>query len=759
MTIPTASNYPTTFDDDDNLFLVRDALRLRLMDDYSPGDTSVIVEPDEEVMSKFPPTGIITLTEQCSDIDLRALSFYYGSRTSVSFDQLELLPEFSSLDSVKPKRITNVTMNVVDKHHNHLKDTLIEIEKFLGVVNDKGETITGRIGHLERTAFAPKAWFSADKQVGLVGTQGLTVNFKNQSLRLGSGWVRETWSFGEVGVADTVVTSSSFDEYKSKDETSGGVVIKGTTLSKTYTEPGVYTVKLIMENQYGSDVVEFEQMISVRVECPEPANVQIIHRPSQSYTSGNPPKIRSVTNSFVDLEVPDEPDPSKPGYSYGGELLDGSGSALDPIAEYTWRLGDDLPHYNTNRTKASYSLGGYYDIILRVDTTYGSYRITKYENSIDIVEDTNLWMFNYSSQNTDGSGVIRAYEFGLNSETFKVLGNQTMAVTRSNGFLEESPLSYGSDDYFEDTLSRARKEFRNNVEFVPYGTSSSGNRGNSLMFWSEGGLASDSKVVTMKKYNAFEDTYSNLTSISNRPWNWAALCSQDKIYFLFGQNNTIVPNQNPSWNQRLDYSIATESSGSPATLSSSSFENGAENLLEHPSVYDGSGVATNGYFASYRTAWKDSTGYILRNSSVNEFFRIASFYKTKGNISNPFSSITRLPDMTGSAKTEAQVVPLLNGIFVFNNSGEICAWNDTSLVWEVGQASSSSLSFRTVQDTSVSGFDNKSNTLIATSDKDRMAYLSYDYSEKAFIKFNGTDLTFSTTRYRPPGGQFKMGVY
>jgi hypothetical protein len=514
-----------------------------------------------------------------------------------------------------------------------------------------------------------------------------------------------------------------------------------------------------VENENGSDEVEFREFINVRNECPEPANIQINHRSSQNYTSGDPPKIRSLANSFIDLEVPDEEDPSNLGYSYGGELLDGLGGAIDPILEYTWDLKDDLPHGNFNKARASYSLGGLYDIVLRVDTTYGSYRITKYEDSVDIVEATNLWMFNYSSHNSDGSGVVRAYEFGLGSETFKTLGNQTLTLTRSNGFLDESPLSYGSEDYYDETLSRAKKEFKNNVEFVPVGTTSSGNKGNSLMFWSEGGVATDSKEISVKKYNAFDDTYSSSPTISNRPWNWAALCSPEKVYFLFGQNDTILPNQNPAWPKRLDYAISTELPGSPTNLTSASFENGADSLLEHPSVYDESGVATNGYFASYRTAWKNSTGYILRNSSVNEFFRIASFYKTKGSLSAPFSTITRLPDMTGLPKTEAQMVTLVNGVFVFNNSGEICAWNDTSLVWEVGQASSSSLNFRTVQDYSVSGFDNRSNTLLAASDKDRAAYLSYDYSDKAFVKFNGTDLTFSTTRYRPPGVQFKIGVY
>ena len=115
--------------------------------------------------------------------------------------------------------------------------------------------------------------------------------------------------------------------------------------------------------------------------------------------------------------------------------------------------------------------------------------------------------------------------------------------------------------------------------------------------------------------------------------------------------------------------------------------------------------------------------------------------------------------MIGSVKLEGQLVTLSNGVFMFNNSGEICAWNDSSLTWEVGRANSSSLSFRSVQDTSASNFDDKSNTLLATSDNDRIAYLSYDYSEKTFIKFNGTDLTFSTLRFRPPGTQFKMGIY
>lgn len=761
MTIPTASNYPNSFDDNTNLFEVHDSLRVRLLDDYNPGDTSIVIEGDEKIINRFPANGIITLTEQCSEIDKRALSFYYNSRTSVSFDGLEILPEFSHLDSLKPKKITNVTMNVIDKHHNHLKDALIATQQNIGTKYDKDRnTITGKIKYIESVIFKPKAWFSADSHVNLVP---FTVVFTNESFRLGDGWVKQTWSFGEAGVADISFTTQNSDEYSNIFRTIDGVLIEGNKLTKTYNLPGIYTVKLKIENQYGENTVEFKDFITAKIDCPEPAQILIKHTSAQNYIDGNPPKLRSLANTFIEIEVPEHECNSSsscnPCYSPAGELLNSDCSRIDPIKEYTWILNDDLPHANSNVAKALYSLGGYYDIVLRVDTEFGAYRITQYEGSIDIIESRNLWLFNYATENSDSSGTIQAYEFGLNSETFKTLGNQKPTISRNDGFLSQAPLSYGDEEYYSETLSRSKKEFRRNVEFAPVGTLTSGNKGNSLLFWANGGASIDSKSISVSKYNAFDDHYETLDVISNRPWNWLALSSSDKTYFLFGQGTTISLNQNKSFDEKLEYDLGTQSYASPITLTSSFFENGANELLDHPSFYD-EGIPTNGYFASYRTAWKDFTGYILRNSSVNEFFRLSDFYKTKGTITSPLGSITKLPNIIGSAKLEGQLVSMFNGIFMFNNSGEICAWNDTSLTWEVGRANSSSLTFRSLQDTNLSNFDDKSNTLLATSDGDRIAYLSYDYSQKTFIKFNGTDLTFQRSKvFRPSGTQFKMGVY
>lgn len=89
------SNYPNQLDTDTNLYLVHDSLRVRLAEDYNPGDTTIIVDSDPT--TTFPSNGIITLTEQCSAIEKRAISFEYTGMTTNSFTGLTLLDGFIDL--------------------------------------------------------------------------------------------------------------------------------------------------------------------------------------------------------------------------------------------------------------------------------------------------------------------------------------------------------------------------------------------------------------------------------------------------------------------------------------------------------------------------------------------------------------------------------------------------------------------------------------------------------------------------------------
>jgi hypothetical protein len=763
--IPVGSNYPTKIDTDDNLFLVHDSLRVRLLYDYNPGDESITIEDVNDSMKHFPDTGIITLTEQCSDLDERAISLYYGSKTSTTFDKLEILPNFK--DVIKLKKITNVTMNVLDKHHNHLKDALINydesyidpivrldhpkggIQHFAGIIGktagsyDPTKTLTERINFLKNLAYSPKAWLSCDKTFG---TTPLEVNFISESLKTQDlGDVTYVWNFGD-GSGDVNGNIS---------------VINNPKIQHTFSDAGVYDIELNVSNKYGSDDIVFKELITAKIQAPEEAIINIIPKSNQIFDDDTtPPTIRSPINTLIELEVPQgirnalEPHPH---YSYAGELLKNpSNEKIDPIEEYTWNLGDELVHENTYFTKASYSIGGYYDVTLRVDTTFGSYRITSYKNSIDIVEMQNLWLFNYNTKNNNDGGLIETYEFGLISETFKTQGTRkTKLIDRSNGFLGV----YDSSEYNENTFKNAKKEFRKNVLFTTHGVDS-GDKGDSLLFYASGGDVSDNKQIKIENYNAFSDSYNSLNSIDSRSWNWVGLANGKTVDFILGKSGLTEANSNFAVNKRLTYNIQGLTSISK-TLTNSDFENGAQEVLQHPSYFE-SGIPTNGYFATYRSTWKNNSGYILRNSSVNEFFRISNFYRTNGTSSSPYNTLTKLPDLTSLVKVEGELVALSNGVFLFDNTGEIAAWNDVSLTWEVGKTSSASLSFRSLQDSSAVGFDDKSNTLLAASDGDRTAYLSYDYSKNAFIKFNGTDLTFSSlgSRYTANTfGQFKLGIY
>lgn len=766
--IPNGSNYPNKIDTDDNLFLVHDSLRVRLFDDYNPGDKSITIEDINDQMQNFPDTGIITLTEQCSDIDKRAISLYYGSKTSTTFDELELLPEFE--DVAKFKIITNVTMNVLNKHHNHLKDALINydytvdppkpvggIQYFAGIQGSVAKnydpanySLTERINFLKSLAYSPKAWFSTNKTLGIVP---LSVTFKSESEKTQNvGDVTYVWTFG--------------------DGSSSVSVLNNNTVSHTYTEPGVYDVELTVTNKYGTDSVLFKKLIKARIEAPEEAIILFNAKYNQIYTQGTPaegpydyetpPKIRSPINTIIELEIPTGvrnvlETPNQ--YTHAGELLNNDEVIIDPIVEYTWNLSDELIHDDLHFTRASYSIGGYYDVILRVDTAYGAYRITKYQNSIDIVEMQNLWLFNYNTRNDNDGGLIETYEFGLLCETFKTQGNrQTRIINRNNSFLD---IYNNLQDYDKNTYKNAKKEFNKNVLFATFGTNS-GDQGNCLLFYASGGAITDNNLIKIENYNAFADSYSSLDDIPNKAWNWVGFSYDDYVDFILGKSDISEYNSNLADNVRITYNIQNSTSISKL-LSSSDFENGADELLQHPSNFS-NGVPTNGYFSTYRSTWKDQSGYILRNSAVNEFFRISNFYRTNGVCDSPYTTLTKMPNMSNVIKIEGELVALSNGVFFFDNSGEVSAWNDVSLTWEVGRSSSSSLAFRSLQDTKVVGFADKSNTLLAVSDNDRLAYLSYDYSNNAFIKYNGADQTFTSLgpRYSAPGniyGQFKLGIY
>lgn len=740
------SNYPETLDSEENLYTVHDNLRVRLLADYIPGDTSIQIYGNKQIIDRFPESGIITLTEQCSDIEQRAISFSYGSRTDSSFDDLVLLEGFE--DVAKPKDITNVTQNVMSEHHNSIKDAVINIQQFIG---KKGEiavapldgTIEKRINYLRKLVLVPKAWFSANKTIGLIP---LTVTFKELAFRTATDnddiTITYTWDFGD-GSDPVEVTSEENLENES-------------LIEHTFSEPGIYDITLTVSNDFGEDTVVFPEYINARLQAPDKAVINYIPRSGQIVTAGVPengpyttiPTIRSAINSLIDIEVPQTVNPNtieEPEVrSSAGELLNESNLPIDPITTYTWSLADDLIHNNSYYTRASYSIGGIYDLILRVDTENGSYKITTYENSIDIVEKYNLWLWKNSSNQASVT------EFGLISETFKTKTTNLLSLNIDDSFLDSAPNS-----------EQQKFEFSRNVGFVPRGTTASGNSGTGLLYWASGRAEEDSytlEKIFFSEYNGFLDTYTTKPSI-DRPWNWLDLKSDSNLYLILGSpNETVTPNSSPT-NQTKTKMNLSSLSVTNSTFQNSNYKNGADELKQNEVTFDEEGLSAQGDMSVYRGTWKDDSGYFLRNQGVGNFFRIKTFYKTSGNTTEPFLDIRKLTDMSGPAKTEGQFVSLSQGVYFFNNSGSVSAYNPISGIWEAGGPGTNSISFRLLQDNSVLGFDDQSNSLMAASDGDKLAYLSYDYSNNAFIKFNETDLTFSSINARPTGNQWNMSIF
>jgi len=731
--------YPEKIDNDVNLFLVKDSLRLPLLNDYKPKDSSIVVSGTESDMAAFPPSGIITLTEQCSDPEERAISFFYGSKndTTQTFENIKLLDGFPDVE--KLAKITNVTLNVVAEHHNNIKDAIIQIENFAGIRGDKTlipktGSMEARINYLRAIALKPKAWFSSNVKEGIIP---LKVIFTDLSFRLATDTlnneVTTIWDFGDGDIR-------TFN-FKNDSEATTST---NTTITKVYEVPGSYTVTYKIKNKFGQDDLQFRNYINARFPAPDNAVVSFDPKGNQIVSGDFNKNIRASVNSIINLKIQDGINPTT-GRTFSGEEVGSTGNPIDPVVLYTWELTDDFIHSNYNNTKALYETGGIYDTILRVDTESNSFRITNILNTIDIVENVNMWHWLYVT----GSPEVKASEFGLISEVYKTPQTPTLQLNTNNNFLNSDVNS-----------ERQKFEFSRNIGFCPANLTTSGNSGDSFLFWASGRGATDSPTlekVYVKTYNGFDKSYKSQDPFQ-RAYNWMFLNTQSNAYFMLGRPNSGFGSFTSPVNIKLQtYNLITKTI-SAHNFPDTAFQANAIELKQNESLYNAGGDTLTGNFSIYRSTWKNDNGYFLRSSLIGTETIISSLYSTIGGVSNPFIGLKKLQDLPNSNYTEGQLLSMSNGLFFFNNSSNISIYEDSSNTWYVA-GNNSGLSFRSLQDKTVSGFEKESNTLLGTSNGDHFAYLSFDYSENSIVRFNNLELVFSKLPPRPILKQWFMGIY
>lgn len=752
MAIPTSSLFPDQFDSDDNLFVVHDSLRVRLAEDYNPGDTFITIDVNENnktIASRFPDSGIITLTEQCSDSSEKAVSFYYGLRTETTFEDLEILPGFT--DSIKLKTITNVTQNVMAQIHNNQASAIIAIEGFVGKKGTKdavplGETMEGRTNFLQDLVLYPRAWFESDKRVGVVP---LTIKFTDMSFRNPTSW---KWDFGDGDVSTGSYTDVSYDVPSSVSFAND---LDGGSVEKTYYTPNIYNVKLTVSNAFGENSVIFPGLVNARAEPPDEAELEFIGLSSNQMliedgdlaTGGI---LKSKSSTTINIQVTDTGEQSN-----------------DSIIKYTWKLQDELIHQNADTTAAYYTQGGYYDVKVRLDTEFGSYRTTIVEAAIDIIEPKNIWYYSFENEEYAATKTVDGYEFNPLGSVFKTLNRTSSpSIDRDYSFLDG-----------EDSETRQKQEFLRNNGFSAKSGVGSGDRGVATIYWATGydpdSAAWGSQKIKFIEYDGFSDCYSggdcnaSLSSNITRAWNWVGFNPMSgKSYIVLGNTTTVPTTGVSSTSQSLTTITLNSISAASATLTSANYTNGASELMKNTDF------GNSGHFSTYRSAWHNQTGYLLRNDANGEFFRIKSFYKTTGTTGTPIQGFAKLNDIPGSVKMEGQLVALTSGVFFFNNEGIGTVYNVNTNTWSLIGSSTSTSAFKQLQDTTVLNYEDPTipsidgipynsfeQRLVATSDLDRKAYLAFDYSEKAFIKYNEVDNTFSSITARPSGESFLIGYY
>lgn len=701
------SNYPSIFDTDYNLYLVKDALKVPLGIDYHPGQGVIVADGD---ISKFPLNGIITLVDQDSPAHERAVSFNYGRRTNREFINLELTE--SSIDCFKPKSLTMITMQVMREHREAIKDAILSIENFLGPKHKvdtapNGDTIFGRINFMQKILFAPKAWFEADK---ITGSAPLTVNFTFTGTgNTGPvGDITYTWNFGGE------------DEIKTNEP----------KIEKLFLDSGNKTITLTVKNEYGEDSVSFPEMIKVKGKAPDQALIRFAPQQQQLGFMQNEvmPKIRTQVRVPVAIEIPQKMVSEK--RTFAGEVIDQNTSRVsDPITSYTWNLGDDLPHANSPKTKALYSVGGLYDLVVRTDTASGTHRTTVYPNAIDVVEPVNVWLWTVNNK------TIRSYEFGLLSEVFKTSSN-TNEIEINDSFIEISHL-------------REKFEFWRNNNSAKKNEMKSGQSGDLLLFWASGRNKDYDPIaekINFTQYNGFLDTYTAKDSIPGKPWNWISMANNNKIYFILGSNvNGPLPTLSMTSQTKTTYEIDS-GTVSNEEIEYRNYKNGAHDLVKNPGVFDSNYDAENGHFAAYRTTWKNNTGYIIRNSTLGEHFSFHDFYRTEGTIGSPCQNIVKLLDLPGDNHKDGDLAALNNGVYFFNNSGMTYCFSSSTSTWELVTPHNK---------VAIKDMDG----LMATSDSDSKAYLTLEGINNGFIKFNELDMSYTTLNQKPLDKQWHITLF
>ncbi len=123
--MPQTINFPASLDDDTSLYVVANNLRTRLTSAIDDSVTTIPVV----TTSGFPDVGFVTILTGANILNSEAIA-YSGTDTTNFLNAERGSDDTAALEHFATN---NVDFTIVSRHHNNLKDAIINIEEYLGV--------------------------------------------------------------------------------------------------------------------------------------------------------------------------------------------------------------------------------------------------------------------------------------------------------------------------------------------------------------------------------------------------------------------------------------------------------------------------------------------------------------------------------------------------------------------------------------------------------------------------------------------------
>jgi PKD repeat protein len=197
-TIGDLSLFPQAIDSWEQLYEAKNLSMTKISQYLSYAGDIIIVDSTDS----FPDQGILKLSLP-NYTGLNSELVYYNAKTSNTFSQLirgfcsPRQDKFPTPHTQSEWPIgTKVEAGVMAEHHNSVKDSVYNVENYLGIASSTStDTLTGLLTRQEAKILAPKALFRA---YPIFGTAPLTVTFHNFAT---SNTIRYFWDFGDGAVS------------------------------------------------------------------------------------------------------------------------------------------------------------------------------------------------------------------------------------------------------------------------------------------------------------------------------------------------------------------------------------------------------------------------------------------------------------------------------------------------------------------------------------------------------------------------------